>query len=106
MIRRPPRSTLFPYTTLFRSRNFCGHVKFLAAVAAKDFSEDLFAAAVAVGPGSVKEITAETDGTFEGVERFGVVGAGPAGESPHAVSDFTDVPSRAAEAAIVHGVRS
>src|SRR5256885_13080060 len=26
MIRRPPRSTLFPYTTLFRSRaGFCGH---------------------------------------------------------------------------------
>src|ERR1039457_2608995 len=26
MIRRPPRSTLFPYTTLFRSvREFCGH---------------------------------------------------------------------------------
>src|SRR3712207_7763699 len=24
MIRRPPRSTLFPYTTLFRSRA-CGH---------------------------------------------------------------------------------
>src|SRR5437588_6153065 len=24
MIRRPPRSTLFPYTTLFRSRNGCG----------------------------------------------------------------------------------
>src|SRR2546426_5412532 len=24
MIRRPPRSTLFPYTTLFRSR-YCGH---------------------------------------------------------------------------------
>src|SRR3712207_7112164 len=23
MIRRPPRSTLFPYTTLFRSANFC-----------------------------------------------------------------------------------
>src|SRR2546430_6895657 len=23
MIRRPPRSTLFPYTTLFRSRFFC-----------------------------------------------------------------------------------
>src|SRR2546430_13081611 len=26
MIRRPPRSTLFPYTTLFRSRD-CGTVK-------------------------------------------------------------------------------
>src|SRR5258708_29118567 len=25
MIRRPPRSTLFPYTTLFRSRNQSGH---------------------------------------------------------------------------------
>src|SRR3712207_6873108 len=24
MIRRPPRSTLFPYTTLFRSANECG----------------------------------------------------------------------------------
>src|SRR2546425_7988782 len=24
MIRRPPRSTLFPYTTLFRSANFDG----------------------------------------------------------------------------------
>src|SRR3712207_7144561 len=23
MIRRPPRSTLFPYTTLFRSENIC-----------------------------------------------------------------------------------
>src|SRR5436189_1651066 len=27
MIRRPPRSTLFPYTTLFRSRNDPEHVK-------------------------------------------------------------------------------
>src|SRR3989454_5631450 len=25
MIRRPPRSTLFPYTTLFRSRRIGGH---------------------------------------------------------------------------------
>src|SRR5688572_32490275 len=25
MIRRPPRSTLFPYTTLFRSYSGCGH---------------------------------------------------------------------------------
>src|SRR3989440_1198568 len=25
MIRRPPRSTLFPYTTLFRSIFFCEH---------------------------------------------------------------------------------
>src|SRR5256884_6581144 len=36
MIRRPPRSTLFPYTTLFRSRNIYrkGTAKTLYAVAA------------------------------------------------------------------------
>src|SRR2546422_6204136 len=27
MIRRPPRSTLFPYTTLFRSHNCCGYTR-------------------------------------------------------------------------------
>src|SRR3712207_9009435 len=27
MIRRPPRSTLFPYTTLFRSARHLGHVR-------------------------------------------------------------------------------
>src|SRR2546430_9173883 len=26
MIRRPPRSTLFPYTTLFRSEDDCGDI--------------------------------------------------------------------------------
>src|SRR6202165_6204935 len=26
MIRRPPRSTLFPYTTLFRSQSFAGEL--------------------------------------------------------------------------------
>src|SRR2546421_7901154 len=26
MIRRPPRSTLFPYTTLFRSRRMCSSI--------------------------------------------------------------------------------
>src|SRR5258708_30491650 len=36
MIRRPPRSTLFPYTTLFRSRRFLLDVSPLAAVAARE----------------------------------------------------------------------
>src|SRR2546430_7790970 len=27
MIRRPPRSTLFPYTTLFRSSTGCGNIE-------------------------------------------------------------------------------
>ncbi len=83
-------------------RDFCGDVKFFAGVRAKDFSENLFAAAVAVSPRGVKEIAAEIDSALQGVERFGVVGAGPAGESPHAVTNFTDVPSSAAEAAVLH----
>src|SRR2546426_11034858 len=32
MIRRPPRSTLFPYTTLFRSRPFVGLANFAQLV--------------------------------------------------------------------------
>src|SRR5436305_6738256 len=39
MIRRPPRSTLFPYTTLFRSPH----------AAAGDFAEDLVAEGVGQG---------------------------------------------------------
>src|SRR5690242_21094108 len=31
MLRRPPRSTLFPYTTLFRSGNMLDHDPFQAA---------------------------------------------------------------------------
>src|SRR5260221_2221904 len=31
MIRRPPRSTLFPYTTLFRSQNFGPNLQTAAA---------------------------------------------------------------------------
>src|SRR5256885_9904527 len=32
MIRRPPRSTLFPYTTLFRSRFFYGELLYARGV--------------------------------------------------------------------------
>src|SRR6266849_9866394 len=85
-----------PFEILWR--NFRGDVKFLAGVGAKDFSEDLFAAAFAIGPSRVEKIAAEIDGALQGVERFGVVGAGPAGESPHAVTNFTDIPSGAAKA--------
>src|SRR3989449_10407692 len=43
MIRRPPRSTLFPYTTLFRSRKFKVH-KFRSMRAGADFLRDELAA--------------------------------------------------------------
>src|SRR6266849_2559457 len=83
-------------------RNFRGDVEFFAGVGAENFSENLFAASVAISPSGVEKIAAEINGALEGVERYGVVGAGPAGESPHAVTNFTDVPSGAAEAAVVH----
>src|SRR2546422_9216983 len=47
MIRRPPRSTLFPYTTLFRSRDYAGRNPLLIGVlkGAFTFLSDLMRAA-------------------------------------------------------------
>src|SRR2546423_8941567 len=44
MIRRPPRSTLFPYTTLFRSRfqTALASIKLIQASAVLDLTEDDF----------------------------------------------------------------
>src|SRR5256885_14387586 len=64
MIRRPPRSTLFPYTTLFRSRGNCGGTKSIDIRLAKvpthgwhvtfGFRERVRAAASAVLPSPIK----------------------------------------------------
>src|SRR5438034_5111550 len=40
MIRRPPRSTLFPYTTLFRSRRLVGEYEELGALGNGDVYGD------------------------------------------------------------------
>src|SRR2546425_2776395 len=42
MIRRPPRSTLFPYTTLFRSRRECGRGNDRVARDVERFDADRF----------------------------------------------------------------
>src|SRR5436309_4268780 len=42
MIRRPPRSTLFPYTTLFRSPGGAGQVRRAAGHPARDRPSDHF----------------------------------------------------------------
>src|SRR2546430_8735677 len=48
MIRRPPRSTLFPYTTLFRSLTVCIHLNHgIIAMAQRIFVPGLQRAAVA-----------------------------------------------------------
>src|SRR2546427_12119856 len=64
MIRRPPRSTLFPYTTLFRSQDFDGDGKTDIAVA-NNLSSDL---SVLLGRG---------DGTFWQPPRSYRTGAAP-----------------------------
>src|SRR5262249_61385049 len=42
MTRRPPRSTLFPYTTLFRSQTALASIKLIQASAVLDLTEDDF----------------------------------------------------------------
>src|SRR3712207_9171593 len=61
MIRRPPRSTLFPYTTLFRSWLRVGRTE-------AEVGADIAAAILAEG--------------HVGVD-FTIVGSGPNGASPH-----------------------
>jgi len=56
-----------------------------------------FAQTVAIRGGSVEEIAAELHGELEGFAGLCVVGTGPAGETPHAVAEFRDVPAGAAE---------
>src|SRR3712207_8747433 len=51
MIRRPPRSTLFPYTTLFRSTGRCA-----AIVGFVDARRDLYNAAAVCAFGSVQGV--------------------------------------------------
>src|SRR2546422_6346900 len=67
MIRRPPRSTLFPYTTLFRSigehTDYNGGPVLPVALAART--------SVAVGPAEagVLEVVSARDGRLERVDR-------------------------------------
>src|SRR2546430_16464143 len=81
MIRRPPRSTLFPYTTLFRSKQFRPQ---LAGGAVRAVQND--AEAVQVGPGNhfaaqeiqvigvERSIGGERKGILRGDRKSGVEG--------------------------------
>src|SRR5260370_42644272 len=48
MIRRPPRSTLFPYTTLFRSRPALSDDAFVTPATAREIAADLVVTEAAV----------------------------------------------------------
>src|SRR2546426_7284716 len=60
MIRRPPRSTLFPYTTLFRSRLF---LSLFIGILRRQIRGDAIPR-LAVVPGTEKELRADVDGPF------------------------------------------
>src|SRR2546429_9347480 len=78
MIRRPPRSTLFPYTTLFRSVTFAVRVRRVEKVAAVIYRE------------------------LKRLERLVVVGVRPTAHAPHAIADFADFPTCASELSVSH----
>ena len=59
MIRRPPRSTLFPYTTLFRS---CGNVYAGSGDRVVKFDEDLNFISEATLPFSVYDVSVNSNG--------------------------------------------
>src|ERR1035441_10666931 len=65
MIRRPPRSTLFPYTTLFRSGDECGRFDGgVCAYADREFQRAAAAIGGAGGDGSGRDGDAQQDRVF------------------------------------------
>src|SRR5262245_62414956 len=56
MLRLPPRPTLFPYTTLFRSRKESVRVLSIAAEPADDVSGPLYYLALAVGDDPLRQV--------------------------------------------------
>src|SRR2546425_2550985 len=58
MIRRPPRSTLFPYTTLFRSLKVAGHFPSISENPAASISDTVTPLAVLarISPGDLSSI--------------------------------------------------
>src|SRR5256885_5795739 len=60
MIRRPPRSTLFPYTTLFRSREFYPLLHFVV-LGSVDAQGDAWATVRAGEPGFLHSPDPSTD---------------------------------------------
>src|SRR5712664_3339187 len=93
MIRRPPRSTLFPYTTLFRSlareagpvgvrrggtalgrEPALGRERHPLAFALHPLPEEILAAALAIDVGGVDGVDARLQGGIEDAPRFRIVG--------------------------------
>src|SRR5256885_12105094 len=75
MIRRPPRSTLFPYTTLFRSARWGGGSEFVVVHVAAHGAHDQIA----------RQAVAEQFG--EAVDEVAQIGAALDGHARHALAE-------------------
>src|SRR2546427_10981075 len=66
MIRRPPRSTLFPYTTLFRSQQLSGETSPKAAFNYSEVFNDTFGVALGVNYQKRKFESDNTEVEYDG----------------------------------------
>src|SRR5258707_7390562 len=77
MIRRPPRSTLFPYTTLFRSQVRAGDtvvIRYEGPKGGPGMREMLQVTGALVGQGLGDSVCLVTDGRFSGATQRLMIG--------------------------------
>src|SRR3712207_9212840 len=102
MIRRPPRSTLFPYTTLFRSHEL---EQALVAGGALELAEDLRLRRVAVAPRGVERPGPGVERGRDVARRPGVgVVAPDAAHGPGALEDRKSTRLKSSHANISYAV--
>src|SRR2546422_10875054 len=119
MIRRPPRSTLFPYTTLFRSHGpiveiaaDLGGDEHALADSRQGLAQQLLRVPVPVHVRRIEEVAPQVVGAAHGAQRLGIVGrtvgvAEPvAADGPRTEADGADREAGAAGHSTPHRNRS
>src|SRR5256886_14786546 len=103
MIRRPPRSTLFPYTTLFRSAAL-GDEQDLAAPLVEGARHDFLRVAGAIGRRRVHTVHAPVERAVDGLHGLVVLdgSVAVAGHRPATEAHDGHLQSGAAERAVSH----
>src|SRR3712207_9072640 len=100
MIRRPPRSTLFPYTTLFRSMNVSGHRLSTTEIESALVSHPKVAEAAVVG--AADETTGQAVCAFVILRESAVQEADEPGEGSELVKELRNHVAREIEIGRAH----
>src|SRR3712207_3517556 len=101
MIRRPPRSTLFPYTTLFRSETIRDAVPTIEMVRLVNSGTEATMSALRVARGFTgRDLTIKFEGCYHGHVDSLLVKAG-SGMATLAISDTVGVPENFAATTVV-----